>query len=122
MKKKRKSIITDYMEISAFSGKPTQCFHHCIYGNGLHELADQDSLAIPLTHEEHNMGALTDRIHGNSAAEHLSRMVGQLAWEKHYLAQRLASRRENFTTDEAVKKLEDESREAFRKRYSISYL
>lgn len=118
----KKSIVTNFEDISAFSGKPAEHRHHLCFGAGIRPLAESDGIWIPLLASEHNMGELTDRIHGNSAAEHLSRMVGQLAWEKHYLAQRLASRRENFTTDEAVKKLEDESREAFRKRYSISYL
>ena len=103
-----KSIVTSYEDISAFSGRPAQCTHHLIMGSGLRKLADEDGLTIPLTHDEHNTGMLIERIHGNPAAEHLSRMVGQLAWEKHKIAM------EGCT--------EFEARESFRKRYSISYL
>ena len=103
-----RSIVTNYEDISAFSGKPAQCTHHLVMGNGLRKLADQDGLTIPLTNDEHNTGELIGRIHGNIAAEHLSRMVGQLAWEKHYIA---TSGGPEF-----------EAREAFRKRYGISYL
>ena len=103
-----RSIITNYEDISAFSGRPTECKHHCCFGSGIRPLADEDGLWIPLTHAEHNMGMPTECIHGNPAAENLSKMVGQLAWEKHYIA----------TTGCP----EFEAREAFRKRYSQSFI
>lgn len=112
----KKSIITDYMEISAFSGKPAESTHHCVFGSGLRRLADQDRLIIGLTHDEHNMGELIERIHGNPAAEKLSKMVGQLAWERHWIAERLKQ------LHPGAGDIESEAREAFRKRYSISYL
>jgi hypothetical protein len=56
------------------------------------------------------MGMLAEKIHGNSCAEALSKMVGQLAWEKDYYRKKVA----NSDTDEA--------REAFRKIYQISFL
>jgi len=103
-----KSIITQYEDVSAFSARPAECRHHCCFGNGIRPLAEADGLWIPLTHSEHNMGAPTECIHGNPAAEHLSRMVGQLAWEKHKIAM------EGCT--------EFEARESFRSRYGQSYL
>ena len=106
--KNKESIITDYMDISAFSGRPTEHIHHCIFGSGLRKLADEDLLVLPLTASEHNMGSPTECIHGNTAAEKLSKMVGQLAWEKHYMA--------TTGCPEFV------AREAFRKRYQISFL
>ena len=111
-----KSIITKFDDISAFSGKPAECSHHCVFGVGLRKLADQDGLILPLTHEEHNLGRISERIHGNSAAESLSRMVGQLAWEKHWLADIIRE------VDPDIGDVEDDAREAFRDRYSISYL
>ena len=102
------SIITDYRELSVISNAPRECTHHCIFGNGRHELADKDGLTIPMTNAEHNMGKYA--LHENPTAEMLSKIIGQLAWEKEYIAKR---------TD---RDLRHEAREAFRKRYGESYL
>ena len=101
------SIITEYTDLSVVSGAPKECTHHCIFGNGRHKLADKDGLTIPLTNAEHNMGKY--QLHENPTAEMLSKIIGQLAWEKEYISQ--------GNTD--IKK---EAREAFRKRYGESYL
>lgn len=100
------SIVTKYTEFCAICGKPTECQHHLIFGTGVHKLADEDKLILPMCHKCHNMGLATNKLHDNSMAESLSKMVGQLAWEKNY-----------YRTTE-----EDEAREAFMKRYSRSYL
>ena len=105
-----KSIITEFEDISAFSGRPREAYHHVIFGSGLRKLANEDRLILPLTHSEHNMGTSTECIHGNPAAEKLSKMVGQLAWEKEYYRSR------------TVPDGSDPAREAFRKRYSQSWL
>jgi hypothetical protein len=94
-----KSIVTEYTKICFFCGKPAECDHHLIFGNGLRELAEQDGLKIPSCNKHHNMGANTEKIHGNPMAERLSKMLGQAIWEKHY-----------------------GTREDFRKRYGQSYL
>ena len=39
---KSKSIITKFNTISTFSGKPAECEHHCIFGDGLRKLANED--------------------------------------------------------------------------------
>lgn len=106
-----KSILTDYTDISVFSGKPAEATHHLIFGIANRELADADGLVIPLTNEEHNMSqrGMAYQIHGNPAAEKLSRMLGQVAWEKEYY-------RKKAEVDG------DEAREAFRLRYGKSYL
>ena len=105
-----KSIVTEYTNISAFSQNPRECDHHLIFGSGLRKLADEDGLIIPLTNREHNLGNDTEKIHGNQAAEKLSKMVGQLAYEKEFYKKALGAGKE------------DPAREAFRKRYGISYL
>ena len=107
---KKKSIVTEFEDISAFSGAPAECTHHLIFGRGMRELADQDGLTIPLTNAEHNMSPNGQRwqVHENAPAEALSKMVGQLAWEKHKIAEEGCS--------------EHEARELFRKRYGISFL
>lgn len=113
-----KSIVTEYDDISAFSGSPTEAHHHLCFGRGIRELAEQDGLWIPLTNAEHNMSPNGQRyqVHENPPAEALSRMLGQVAWEKEYIA-------ETLTKTEALKEiLYKEAREEFRKRYGISYL
>lgn len=37
---KTKSIVTDYAGICFFCGKPAECEHHLLFGNGIRELAD----------------------------------------------------------------------------------
>lgn len=110
-----KSIVTKYTNISAFSQNPKECDHHLIFGNGLRELADEDGLLLPLTHREHNLGQNTEQIHGNQAAEKLSKMLGQVAYEKEYYRSILES-------VDGLEEGEDPAREKFRRRYGISYL
>lgn len=114
----KKSVVTEYQDISAFSGSPASCKHHLLFGRGIRELADADGIWIPLTNSEHNMSPNGNlyQIHGNPVAEKLSKMCGQLAWEKEYLASELC------TTESLKAILYKEAREEFRKRYGISYL
>lgn len=108
-----KSIITKEQSICAVCGRPAECTHHCLSGSN-RKKADQDGVTIPLCNSCHNMAAqLTERIHGNPMAEILSKMLGQVAWEKRYIAER----RELPFED-----LEDEAREAFLSRFGKKYL
>lgn len=110
-----KSIVTKYTNISAFSGLPAECEHHLIFGKGYKPLADEDGLIIGLLHREHNLSSkgTINQIHENPAAEKLSKMCGQLAWEKHYIAEKRGLPFED---------IEEEAREAFRTRYKKSWL
>lgn len=101
------SIITRYPDISVFTGAPAECKHHLVFGRGLRELADKDGLWIPLTNKEHNMGSNGEKIHGNMAAEKLSKIAGQLAWEKEYYRKGRDG---------------DPARAEFMRRYGRSYL
>jgi len=114
----KKSIVTEFDDISAFSGAPAQARHHLIFGRGLRELAEEDHLWIPLTHAEHNMNPHGQRwqVHENAPAEALSKIAGQLAWEKEYIANTLS------TTEELKAIMYKEAREEFRKRYGRSWL
>ena len=109
-----KSKVTDYNQYSAFSGAPAECQHHLIFGRGLHNLADADGLVIGLLNKEHNMSqrGTINQIHDNPAAEKLSKIAGQLAWERNYLIEKYGD----------FEELSKECREAFRKRYSQSFL
>lgn len=42
-----KSIITDYINICFFCGKPAECEHHLLFGNGRRKLAEEDGLKVP---------------------------------------------------------------------------
>lgn len=110
-----KSIITKFDKISAFSGLPAECKHHLIFGTGLRELADADGLWIPLLNREHNLSSngTLHQIHGNPAAEKLSKMLGQMAWEKKYIIDKYELPFED---------IDEEAREAFRDRYGQSWL
>ncbi len=110
MTRRGKSRVTEYGERSIFRGISGGCRHQLIFGSGLRKLADEDGLWIPLTNSEHNMsheGRLY-QIHDNPTAEKLSKIAGQLAWEKHAVI-------EYGYNDQEV-------REAFINRYGISYL
>lgn len=110
----KKSAVTEFIEISAFSGAPAECKHHLIFGRGLRELADQDGLWIPLKNSEHNMSSegLIYQIHENPTAEKLSKMLGQAIFEKEYYR--------NYTDLYDFK--DDIARKAFMKRYGRSWL
>lgn len=114
----RKSILTDYDNISAFSGKPKECVHHLIMGISSRKLSDEDGLYIPLTNGEHNCSpnGRIFQIHDNPAAEKLSKMLGQVAWEKEYLAKEL----EKCGYD--IDDIKDEARTHFMARYGQSFL
>jgi len=88
-----KSVLTKYNGFCIFCGKPTQTEHHLLFGIGIRELAEEDGV----------------KIHDNSIAEKLSKIAGQLAWEKEYYRSLYGNE-------------DDPAREAFRERYGRSYL
>lgn len=110
-----KSRVTNYEQYSAFSGTPSECKHHLIFGGALRKLADEDGLYIGLTNAEHNLSpkGTINQIHGNPAAEHLSKIAGQLAFERNYLIDKYELPFDNWG---------EEAREAFRQRYGKSYI
>lgn len=109
---KSKSIVIEekYNHICAFCGKYTQTTHHLIFGNfgSYREKADEDGLTIPVCDNCHTMAAVREKIHDNPMAEKLSKMLGQIAWEKNEIE------KEKITSEEARKK--------FRSRYGKSWL
>lgn len=102
-----KSIVTKYTNYCIFCGKPLEAEHHLLFGNGMRALAEQDKIKVPACNYCHNMGPVLERIHDNPMAEKLSKICGQLAYEKMVVAQ-------GYT--------EEQARELFRKRYGRSYL
>lgn len=85
-------MITDYEQYCVICNKPREHTHHLVFGKGLRRLSDEDELTIPLCHECHEV------IHHNKQAMALSRICGQLAYEKY------------------------RTREDFRRRYGKSFL
>lgn len=114
MSKPTKSILTKYEEYSVFSGTRKTCDHHLVFGRfgAWRDLSEQWGLKIPLIDSEHNMSSkgTTKHIHGNSAAESLSKMLGQVAFEKEYY-------RKKVVDDDS-----DPAREEFRKLFGESFL
>lgn len=87
------SIITDVTEYCIICGKPKWETHHLVFGYGGRQLSDEDGLTIPVCRECHEL------IHSDGRIGILSKMLGQIAWEK-----------------------KNGDREKFRKRYGKSYL
>lgn len=96
---KTTSIVTENERVCFFCGRPAECEHHLLFGNGTRKLAEQDGLKVPTCNNCHNMGQLPERIHDNSMAEKLSKILGQTVYEAKI-----------------------GSREEFRARYGKSYL
>ena len=104
---KTKGILTEYEHNCMFCGRPTEYEHHFLFGNGLRPLAEADGIKGPCCDNCHTQNQVKNRIHDNPMAERLSKIAGQLAWEKHTMAGGMS---------------EPEAREAFRKRYGRSFL
>lgn len=103
----RDSIVVDmrYAEYDIIDGTPNVHRHHIFEGSGRRELSDEDGLWVPLSYEHHE-GNMS--VHHNKEMKVLMHIIGQLAWEKHYIAEHGVG--------------EDDARDAFRKRYSKSFI
>lgn len=89
-------------------GKSTQCVHHLIFGMSKRQLAEEDNLKVYMCNNCHNLAYKpVDRIHGNTIAEKLSKMLGQCLYEKELVAKG---------------RTEEESRKKFVERYGRSYI
>lgn len=97
-----------------------------VFGTAGRELSEKDGLKVPVCNNCHNMGEILKRIHGNPMAERMSKIIGQLAWEKEYALQKadefariIDADREESEVKQIIHK---GGRETFRKRYGCSYL
>lgn len=107
-------MITKYNDFCIICGSPTVERHHCLKGVKQRHLADIDGLIIPLC-KEHHTGNMS--VHNKKELNVLCEIIGQLAWEREYLINR-----QLLPFDDAHDEISDEAREAFRSRYSRSYL
>lgn len=85
-------MITEYNKNCLICGRPSENIHHLCFGNALRRLSDEDGLTIPVCYPCH------EEIHHNKVAMQMSRILGQMEYEKTH------------------------TREQFRKRYGVSYL
>lgn len=93
-------MITEYADYCILCDKPRTAIHHCVFGVGRRNLADEDGLTMPLCDSCHKA------IH-QGKMQTLSKIIGQLLYERNKCA-------EGMTTEEA--------RVSFRRRYFESYL
>ncbi len=94
-------MVTEYTNICLICGKPKDHTHHLISGRGRRPLCDEDNLTVPLCWKCH------DEIHLNNTSIALSKIVGQLVYEKDLVAKGIPP---------------EMAREQFRRRYGESYL
>lgn len=95
-------------------GAVADCEHHLIFGRGMRALAEADWIKIPICNKCHNLGKLEERIHENPPAEKLSKKLGQMLWERNYIAEAY-----EMATGESIKK---EARREFMNRYGRSFI
>lgn len=102
----RDSIVInmEYAQYDIIDGTPLIERHHIFEGVANRHISDDDGLWVPLSHE-HHQGKMS--VHHNKEMKVLMHIIGQLAYEKHEVANGMT---------------EYEAREAFRKRYGRSYL
>ena len=123
-----KSIVTKWLNYCMLCGRPNPDLHHGLWGSK-HKLADQDHILLPLCQYHHNSLNLYEvkrkpvtnmSVHHCEEMKILSQQLSQLAYERYYLAQKLAENQ--ILGHQSADDWMDEAREAFRKRYGESYL
>ena len=100
-------MITKFDELCIICNKKATDVHHLIPGTSGRRLADEDGLTIPLCRCCH------DQIHRDNKMLVLTKIIGQLAWERDYLIKKY-----ELPFDD----LETECRVAFTERYSKGYI
>lgn len=100
-------MITKFDELCIICNKPSVDTHHLIPGTSGRRLSDEDGLTIPLCRNCH------DQIHNNDKMLVLTKIIGQLAWEREYLIKKYELPFDDLST---------ECRTAFMERYSKGYI
>lgn len=101
-----KSIITKYTNICLICGTTHNVEQHHLIEGTRRKLSDEDGLIVPLC-SYHHREALLASVHLSTEMNTMSKIIGQLAWERNYCA-------EGHSVEEA--------RQAFLERYSKSYI
>lgn len=114
------SILTEYNCICFFCGRQAEGEHHLIFGTAGRELSDKDGLKVPVCNNCHNIGDKLHRIHDNPMAERMSKIIGQLAWERQWILKDAVHDPDG--EDEAQALEVRIARKEFMRRYGKSYL
>ena len=114
-----KGIVTQHETICFICGRRAEAEHHLIFGTAGRELSEKDGLKVPVCNNCHNMGQKLCRIHENPMAERMSKMIGQLAWEREWLLKNTVTIN---SKGQMAKGEGNVVRSQFMKRYSRSYL
>ena len=104
-------MITNYENLCAICNKPAKHIHHLIEGNGKRELSDRFGMTIPLCDDCHNMSK--NSVHLNTKMNAMSHIIGQLWYERQYIAEK---------AELPFEGLGEEARENFLKTFGKSYL
>lgn len=113
-----KGIVTQHETICFICGRQAETEHHLIFGTAGRELSEKDGLKVPVCNNCHNMGQKLCRIHENPMAERMSKMIGQLAWEREWLLKNTVA----INSKGQMEKVEGNVvRSQFMKRYGRSY-
>ena len=117
-----KMKITEDMTHCIICGNPAVEVHH-IFGGPNRRNAGEDELVVPLCREHHNMGTpvkMSPSVHQKADMMKLFHMLGQLAFERNYLADVIANMDagEEYSAEDAI----EESVMVFRNRYGRNYL
>lgn len=114
-----KGIVTQHDTICFICGRQAEAEHHLIFGTAGRELSEKDGLKVPVCNNCHNMGQKLCRIHENPMAERMSKMIGQLAWEREWLLKNTVA----INSKGQMEKVDGNAvRSQFMKRYGRSYL
>lgn len=103
-------MITKYNDYCLICGSPAVDHHHIFKGVKQRKLSDEDGLIIPLC-KEHHTGNMS--VHNKKELNILVEIIGQLAYERDYVINQ---------TQLPFDDLSEDARDAFRLRYSRSYL
>ena len=75
---------------------------------------------MPVCNNCHNMGEVAKKIHGNPMAERMSKIIGQLAWERQWILKDAVHDPDGEAEAQALEGRI--ARKEFMKRYGKSYL
>lgn len=115
-----KSIVTEHDTICFICGRAAEAEHHLIFGTAGRELSEKDGLKVPICNNCHNMGEKIKRIHDNPMAERMSKIIGQLAWERQWILKDAVHDPDGETEAQALEGRI--ARKEFMRRYGMSYL
>lgn len=104
-------MITKYDKLCAICNRPATHIHHLVEGNGKRDLSDRYGMTIPLCADCHNM--TKNSVHLNTKMNAMSHIIGQLWYERQYIAEK---------AELPFEDLGEEARESFLKTFGKSYL